>query len=93
MFAADEVVKADPCALEFVDPSDGGHDAKVPHDWILSPYVLGGWECGTCRMHDLAGDYRLFTKLLLSRHEPLRNRCRSATTTAEQRGIGLSRAV
>ena len=43
MFAADEVVKADPCALEFVDPSDGGHDAKVPDDWVLDAYL-------TCRV-------------------------------------------
>ena len=36
VLAADEVVKADPCALEFVDPSDGGHDAKVADDWMLT---------------------------------------------------------
>lgn len=39
--ALEPVVKADPCALEFVDPSDGGHDAKVPE---CDDYSRAAWN-------------------------------------------------
>eukprot|EP00928_Gymnodinium_smaydae_P001243 TRINITY_DN10470_c0_g1_i1.p1 TRINITY_DN10470_c0_g1~~TRINITY_DN10470_c0_g1_i1.p1 ORF type:complete len:903 (-),score=164.60 TRINITY_DN10470_c0_g1_i1:279-2702(-) len=36
------VIKADPFALEFVDPSNGGHDAKVPQSDDYSRAAWGG---------------------------------------------------
>eukprot|EP00439_Symbiodinium_sp_Y106_P058210 s797_g8.t1 len=61
--ALEPVVKADPCALEFVDPSDGGHDAKVPE---CDDYSRAAWNLAqsfNCK-HDVSGFCKLESHLL-----------------------------